>query len=108
MTCHCIDDLVYLGKGEAVFWASFIQVSVIYINPPLTIGFLDRKHVRTPLQIAHFSDKVSGEQLLYFLINGPEPLRVKSPFLLNHWFMLRVHAQSVAHHCRVDPGHALV
>ena len=56
-----VNELVYLRKSEAVFWAGFIHIYVIYTDLPLAIGFIDQDHIRKPLWIAHFSDETDNE-----------------------------------------------
>ena len=90
VTYYCIDELVYPGKKEAVFWASFIQVYVVYTDLPLVIGFLEQDHVHTPVRIAHFVDKTRVKQLLHFFVNCLIPLWVESPPLLDNRLMFRV------------------
>lgn len=52
--------LIYLGQGEATFWANVIQVSVVNTDSPLSFIFWDHDYVRQPLRIFYFPDELGN------------------------------------------------
>ena len=37
MAYHCVDQLIYLRKGERIFRIGFVQVCEVYAYPPLFV-----------------------------------------------------------------------
>ena len=46
MARRCLHQLVDLREGEAIIWASFIEVSEVDADPPLVILFLHEDEIR--------------------------------------------------------------
>ena len=51
-----INKLVNLGKREWILGTSFVQISEVYIDPPLSVLLLDHDYVRKPCGIKDLLD----------------------------------------------------
>ena len=82
MACNCIHRLVDPRQREIVFGTSLVEVGEVDANSSLaTILYQDR--VGEPLWVMSFSNEVSSEQPVSFLVEGLTPLRIHLPrFLL--------------------------
>ena len=51
MARHCLYQLVDPREGEAIFWASFIEISEVNTEPPLSILLLHEDRIGEPIEV---------------------------------------------------------
>ena len=51
--------LIYLGQHKTIIWANVIQIGVIDTDFPFSIFLRNNHHVRQPIWIFNFLDKLN-------------------------------------------------
>ena len=76
---------INLRLGEAILWASPVDVCEIDAKPPLAICFFDENNAGQPFRVLYFSDCLCLEELADFFINRLLSFWGKTPSLLLDW-----------------------
>ena len=61
------------GQRKTILWSSVIQIGVINIDSPLSSFLWINHHVRQPIRIFNFPDKLDCQQLVHLRLNDPLP-----------------------------------
>ena len=64
---------IYSGQRKTILWSSVIQIGVINIDSPLSSFLWINHHVRQPIRIFNFPDKLGCQQLVHLRLNDPLP-----------------------------------
>ena len=64
---------IYSGQRKTILWSSVIQIGVINIDSPLSSFLWINHHVRQPIRIFNFLDKLGCQQLVHLRLNDPLP-----------------------------------
>ena len=78
--------MIYSLQGEAVLWARFIKVRVVYTYSPFSTFLWDNHLVGKPFRIFYLSDKACSQKIVYLLLNNLMMMRVEMPYLLSNRF----------------------
>ena len=69
-------ELIDLWEREAIFWASLVEASKIYIGPSLVVGLLNQHRICKPRRVKRLFNEVTSEEFIYLILQGLIPLNV--------------------------------
>ena len=95
MSLRGVYQLIYSWQGEAVFWASLIQIHEVHQHPPFPVCFLYQDNIGQPVWVVDFLDKIGCKQFVYLVYDDFVSFKGKDSSSLLDGLFLWVYIQMV-------------
>ena len=100
-----IYELIDPRQRKTVFWACFVEISIVNTRPPFPIGFRNEDWIGYPRWIVSIPYKFVFDEPVNLFLQSLLSLVIKRSSFLLLWRVLRIDVQYVADDVGVDPNH---